>query len=78
MRRALIPGLLQNAADNLRHTDGCALFEVGRVFLAKGDGQTEQPDEPYRVGILLAGTAEPAGVPAIALALSISMTFLDR
>lgn len=58
LRRTLLPGLLEVAARNLQATDSVALFELGFVYLAKGD---ELPDEPRRVAVVLCGRR---GVPA--------------
>jgi len=58
LRTSLLPGLLEIAAANLRHTSGCRLFEIGRVFLTS-DGPL--PDERERAAFLLAGAAaEPS------------------
>ncbi len=54
LRTSLIPGLLEIAASNLRHTGGCRLFEIGPVFLAS---DAPLPDERERAAFLLAGRA---------------------
>lgn len=59
LRRALLPGLLRSADQNLRR--GAAdvrLFEVGRVFHGRGPG--ELPEEPLRAAFAWAGTAAGA------------------
>jgi phenylalanyl-tRNA synthetase beta chain len=53
MRTSLIPGLLKAASTNIgRRLSSVALFEVGKVFLRGGE---EIPDQPDRVGFVLAG-----------------------
>ena len=48
----LLPGLLRLARHNLaRQVDAVRVFEVGRVFLARGPG--ELPDEPLRAAALV-------------------------
>ncbi len=56
MRQTLMNGLLETASRNLRFVDRVSLFEVGAVFLPKED--SELPDEPLRLGVLLAGPRE--------------------
>jgi phenylalanyl-tRNA synthetase beta chain len=53
MRRSILTGLLDAAADNLRFRERIALFEVGSVFHPI-EGQI-LPDEPRRAGLLLMG-----------------------
>jgi len=56
MRISLIPGLLKAAAQNLsRRLPSVSLFETGKVFL-RGGG--ELPDQPDRLGFVLAGSKE--------------------
>jgi phenylalanyl-tRNA synthetase beta chain len=55
LRSDLVSGLARVAAHNLRHgATGLRLFEVGRVFRARGG--SELPDEPVQVCALLAGS----------------------
>ncbi|MFV2000179.1 MAG: phenylalanine--tRNA ligase subunit beta [Acidimicrobiia bacterium] len=57
MRTSLIPGLLKAAAVNLsRRLPSASLFEIGKVFLA---GTGKLPDQPDRLGFVLAGSDEP-------------------
>ena len=56
MRTSLIPGLLKGAAANLaRRLPAATLFEIGKVFLP---GSRVLPDQPDRVGLILAGRDE--------------------
>ncbi len=58
MRRTLLAGLLDTAVANLRQTDRVRFFEIGSVYLpTPGD---LLPQEPRRLGILLAGPREMA------------------
>jgi len=57
MRRTLLPGLLDVAAENLKNAASIALFEIGPVYLPK-PGQT-LPAEPRRLGIILSGPRHP-------------------
>lgn len=59
MRRELLPGVLEVAASNARHTDRLALFEIGSVYLPR-DGVV-LPEEPARVALLLSGPRSPLG-----------------
>jgi len=53
MRTSLIPGLLKAASTNLgRRLPSATLFEVGKVFLRSAG---KIPDQPDRLGIILAG-----------------------
>ena len=58
LRRTLLPGLLDVAAENLKNAASVALFEIGGIYLPK-NGQT-LPAEPRRLGILLSGPRHPA------------------
>ncbi|MGH7290299.1 MAG: phenylalanine--tRNA ligase subunit beta, partial [Myxococcota bacterium] len=64
----LVPGLLRAVRRNLaRQVESVRIFEVGRVFLARGPG--ELPDEPLRASAVLtrgerASLWEPATAPA--------------
>lgn len=53
LRRLLLPGLLETVAENLKHQERVAIFELGRVYLPAGKG--ERPLEPRRLGLALAG-----------------------
>ncbi|MDA3785689.1 MAG: phenylalanine--tRNA ligase subunit beta [Deltaproteobacteria bacterium] len=54
MRRSLLPGLLENVRWNINHQNGdVRLFEVGKVFVPKAEG--EQPDEETKLGVVLSG-----------------------
>ncbi len=58
LRRSLAVGLLRAVDGNLRRgVRDVRLFEVGRVFLSRGDGGF--PREPSRVGLAWSGAAEP-------------------
>lgn len=65
LRTSLLPGLLRTAAANLRHQQPrLKLFETGHVFAAGDeDGEADGRDGPggewQRLGLLLAGRAEP-------------------
>jgi phenylalanyl-tRNA synthetase beta chain len=59
MRTTLLCGLLEAARHNLdRDAAELRLFEVGRVFFS--NGQERLPDERLGLGVLLAGTFQPA------------------
>jgi phenylalanyl-tRNA synthetase beta chain len=54
LRTTLLPGLLRNAAHNLRHgLPGAHLFEIGRVFRPGAQG----PEESERAAAVFAGQA---------------------
>jgi phenylalanyl-tRNA synthetase beta chain len=53
MRQSIVSNMLNVARNNLRHTPRNAAFEIGPVYFRR-DGQ-ELPDEPRRLGIVLAG-----------------------
>ena len=56
MRTTLLPGMLKAAGSALGRRAGDArLFEVGRVFI---DGGGKLPDQPERLGFILAGQPE--------------------
>ncbi len=56
MRSSLIPGILANAAHNVRHgRSSMAVFEVGPVYLP----EEGLPTQRQRLAILLAGSLEP-------------------
>jgi phenylalanyl-tRNA synthetase beta chain len=60
LRRSIVPGLLRSADQNLRRgTTDVRLFEVGRVFHPRSEGQL--PDEPLRAGFAWSGAAAPTG-----------------
>lgn len=57
MRTTLLPGLLRSAASSIgRRTSESTLFEIGKVFLP---GEGTLPDQPDRLGFLLAGRPDP-------------------
>ncbi len=58
MRPTLLPGVLQVAAENLKHERGVRLFENARVYLPSSN---ELPREANVLGIVLAGKREPLG-----------------
>jgi phenylalanyl-tRNA synthetase beta chain len=53
LRRQLLPGVLEAAASNLKHTPSVRLFEVGSVYLPVA--REKLPAEPRRLAIVLAG-----------------------
>lgn len=54
MRTTMLPGMIRIAASNLnRGNKNLELYELGRLFFAKGD---TQPDEVEVIGILMCGT----------------------
>jgi phenylalanyl-tRNA synthetase beta chain len=53
LRRSLLPGLLETVAENLKHHERVAIFELGRVYIPGEKG--ERPREPRRLGLALAG-----------------------
>ncbi len=57
LRVSLLPGLFHNLADNLRHSERVALFEIAHVFYSNGDEQL--PDEPHRLSGVMCGPREP-------------------
>jgi len=59
MRRDLLPGLLEIAAANARHSERLAMFEIGQVYLPRPDALL--PDEPARLSMLLSGPRSPQG-----------------
>lgn len=59
LRTSLLPGLLTAAARNLAHrVADVALFEVGKVFLARPEEPL--PAEPTRLAAVISGLAQPA------------------
>ncbi len=70
MRRTVLAGVLEIAADNLRHSDEVRLFEIGAVYQPKADRKL--PDEPRRLAIVLTGKRgsefwKESGTPAATL-----------
>ena len=59
MRQSLLPGVIETAGANIRHTDRLAFFEIGSVFLPL-PGEV-LPAEPRRLALLMTGPREPAG-----------------
>ena len=57
LRPSLLPGLLQNVRDNLRHQEAVLLYELDRVFVHQGD---DLPLEPKRLAIALTGLRRPS------------------
>ncbi len=59
MRRTLLPGALRTAWSNLRFLERIAIFEIGRIYYAMREPNTETADtgvdEPRRLCILLTG-----------------------
>jgi phenylalanyl-tRNA synthetase beta chain len=53
MRRMLLPGVLEVAASNLRHSDDVRLFEIGPVYLPSA--KEKVPAEPRRLALVLIG-----------------------
>jgi phenylalanyl-tRNA synthetase beta chain len=53
MRRMLLPGVLEVAAANLRHTQDVRLFEIGPVYWP--DKKEKLPQEPRRLALVLIG-----------------------
>jgi phenylalanyl-tRNA synthetase beta chain len=64
MRTMLLPGLLENVQHNVnRQTTSLRLFETGKVFLSRAEGDTAtigQPEEITRVTGVLSGRRHPA------------------
>lgn len=62
MRTMLLPGLLENLRRNVNYqTVDVRLFEVGKVFIASGNGQ---PREHHRLAAVLCGRRQP-GAPLL-------------
>jgi phenylalanyl-tRNA synthetase beta chain len=59
MRQALLPGVLDIASANARHTDRLALFEIGPVYLPVAGAAL--PDEPVRLSLVVAGPRSASG-----------------
>ncbi len=60
MRTTMLPGMLRLAVSNInRGNRDLALFEKGRVFIARGSG--ELPEERENICLLLCGLFEPHG-----------------
>ncbi len=57
LRVSLLPGLFHNLADNLRHSERVALFEIAHVFYSNGDEKL--PAEPSRLSGVLCGPRAP-------------------
>lgn len=59
MRSTILPGLIRVASGNInRGNRNLALFERGRVFVARGEG--ELPEEIETVGVLMCGLNGPS------------------
>jgi phenylalanyl-tRNA synthetase beta chain len=60
LRTSLLPHLIQTAAYNVHHRqDRVALFEIGRVYLAKTQPLTDLPEERWELAGLWTGPMEP-------------------
>ena len=65
MRRTLLGHLIEHVRDNLRHSPGVHLFEVGPVVLPDaGDDPDGLPAEPMRIGLVMAGEVAPGSMHA--------------
>jgi phenylalanyl-tRNA synthetase beta chain len=53
MRHSVLAGMLDVAANNLRHTDRLSLFEIGSVYLPQAGEKL--PREPRRLAVVWAG-----------------------
>ena len=61
LRVTLLGSLLDTAQRNLaRGATNLRLFEAGAVYLPGPDRTQPRPEEPYHVGVLVAGAARPA------------------
>ena len=60
MRHSLLPGLLDALERNLKHAHDVRLFEIGAVYLPRGEAPL--PDEPRRLGLAVSGKKRGAGV----------------
>ena len=58
LRHTLMINMLETAANNARYQAAQAVFEIGKVYLGRGD---DLPDEPLKLAILLAGAREQNG-----------------
>jgi phenylalanyl-tRNA synthetase beta chain len=59
MRHSLLASVLEIAERNSRVRDTLALFEIGKVFIGRGEG--ELPDEPTKLAIVLSGPRQSEG-----------------
>lgn len=57
MRHSLLSGVLEAAANNLRHTDDVRLFEIGSVYVPHVGEKL--PDEPVRLALFMTGRRQP-------------------
>jgi phenylalanyl-tRNA synthetase beta chain len=57
MRHTLLASLLEVAAQNVRHHEHVAMFELNKIYLASEDGPL--PDEPRHLAIVMTGPREP-------------------
>lgn len=62
LRPTLLPGLIESAVENLKHTKSVRLFELARAYQGRAD--TELPNERTTAGIILAGERDPLGLYA--------------
>lgn len=56
LRPSLLPGLLVNLRENLRHQERVWLYELDRVFVSQG---AQLPQEPKRLAMAIAGRRRP-------------------
>ena len=57
LRQGLLAGLVEAAANNLRHVEGVRLFELGFVYWSRAEKRL--PDEPRRLALLMTGPRRP-------------------
>src|SRR5262249_38038904 len=79
MRHSVLAGVLEVAAENLKHTEEVRLFEIGPVYVPRAGEKL--PDEPRRLAVFLCGHRRrtfwgDAGPPA-EVSLSKPLDFLD-
>jgi phenylalanyl-tRNA synthetase beta chain len=59
LKRSLMAQLLATVAENQRHRERVAIFEIGHVYLPRSDATDGLPDEPRRLALALAGPRRP-------------------
>ena len=57
LRHTLLGNMLENAVNNARYSKSQQVFEIGSVYLQRGE---LLPDEPLRLGMLMTGAREAA------------------
>ncbi len=64
MRHSLLASVLEVTGTNLKHTDDVRLFEIGHVYLPRGEDKL--PDEPLRLALAMTGWRQPEfwGLPS--------------